>query len=505
MADGCWVPGVLAVAGQLSSLRKLSFDAILIPTTSQEGSTSMGPADGDAGVQAPQPSTDAVLAGFICSMSGLQQLCKLTLDTNMMGPLAAAALGGLKQLSSLTSLRLLLCCNSGTRQLDLTPLSGTTGLLKLTIGKLPPKWSRGLPGEHISPMPPATPDGPFCLPSSLQLLQLHGPSTAPWLQHLPGCRQLSQLCIWGIKGSTAAVLELVVRHVPGLQALSMITVNDHTEYQPFSRHAVTAVTALKHLAITDSLYVETAADWEALGRLRALTYLAGLQVRDAPPQGWQHTRLVKLDCVSLCLLDPQVAAKTLVALPALQHVSMSVVEPYELVEDVPAVGAPGLRASPHLTSMFFFWRPQLPLVCLTPILVVAGSSLVSMRVCLSGAGAGLAGPSGPLPDLSTCTALRHLQLLGPKDADLGDLVGCLQPLAPTLEVLDLDGWRRISPAAAKVLQYVLPRLEQVSFVGCRGLAEEDPSTPAEEQLQRLQQALRQGLDLEVAESSDNQT
>jgi hypothetical protein len=277
----------------------------------------------------------------------------------------------------------------------------------------------------------------------------------------------------------------------------MITKNDHTEYQPFSRHAVTALTALKHLSITDSLYVETAADWEALGRLKALTDLAGLQVRNAPPQGWQHTRLVQLDYVCLCLLDPQVAGKTLVALPALQHVSMNVVEPYGLVEDVPAVGAPGLRASPHLTSMDVYWRPQLPLVCLTPILAVAGSSLVRMKVCLSSTGAGLAGPSGPLPDLSTCTALRHLQLLGSKDADLGDLVGCLQPLAPTLKVLKLDGWRRISPAAAKVLQHVLPRLEQVSFVGCRGLAEEDPSTPAEEQLQRLQQALRQGLNLDV--------
>jgi hypothetical protein len=158
--------------------------------------------------------------------------------------------------------------------------------------------------------------------------------------------------------------------------------------------------------------------------------------------------------------------------------------------------APVVSFSPSLTSLIAVWHEGVPVSHAASIIAAASSSLVNLAIL----GTIVPGdPAAYLPDLRACTALQSLYLGGSETAKGEDLVKILEPLAPSLREVTLDGWRCISPAIAEALQQILPHLVAVSCQRCRPLFEEDPSGGSEEeQLQRLRGQLRPGLKLTVS-------
>lgn len=175
------MPGVLAAAAtSMANLRTVQLTLVL-------------PAAEDAAEPSTQEGRDTMLAGLLSPMFELQQLRRLVLNTDVLGPSTAAALAGLMQLSSL-SLR---HQNHGEEtpgpcwdldysppMVDLSHLSGLTQLVELRVCDL------------VEAQPPANAAGPFCLPSSLGCLEVRG-NPEHWLQHLPGCPQLRELHLHG--------------------------------------------------------------------------------------------------------------------------------------------------------------------------------------------------------------------------------------------------------------------------------------------------------------------
>lgn len=329
------------------------------------------------------------------------------------------------------------------------------------------------------------------------------------------------------------------KYTPALQKLTLEN-NDSTSIVPMPAHALAALTALVRLEANYDLLLASAAGWEALGCLQALTHLAGVVVQEGPPAGWQHTGVVKLD-VEMQVADSVAAVRVLAALPALQQANLLVQEllPGPDLDGAVAglggsgdnTGTPGgnssttttttttsssastrggvtctlgsssssstlLKCSPHLKVLSIKCFGGTPAMYAAPLIAAAGSSLLDLT--LNG-DMEPGDASAPLPDLSACTALTRLDLGRSEEAEEGDLLVLLQPLAPSLRVLCLSNWRRVSPAAAMVLQQVLPHLEKVAFECCGGLIKEGSSGVSEEkQLQNVRQQLRPGLTLDMA-------
>jgi hypothetical protein len=499
------LPVCLAAAAQLRNLRTLELSV-------------WTPAD-DAEAPALLEHHDCTLAGLIWPIAGLQHLRQLKVKTGAVGPATAASLGVLKQLTSLKLAQHITGLDEPpTTPANLALLSGLTNLVDLEV------WPFAAPQP---PPPPAAAAaaaaagggatgtaaaaaGRFCLPRSLQRLAVDHDS---WLIHLPGCPQLTELTVKHAAGGPAAVLEAAASATPKLQKL--ILKEWWHGSQPGAASglptaALAALSHLQHLNIGNSLQVSEGAHWEALGRLKALTYLSNIRVQGPPPQGWQHTGLKELGAI-LQLRDPQEAARLLAALPALQHAKLSVQEllPPSDASDAAAGGggtsaAAGaasdppatLRASPHLTSLSVLCYHGIPAMYAAPLVAAAGNSLVELAV---DGDMVVRDPTAPLPDLSACTQLTKLSFGRSRQAKVGDLVGVLRPLAPTLRVLCLHGWRSMSPAAAETLQHVLPCLRQLQLLMCCDMHEEDPCGGSEEeQLQRLQQGLRPGLHVKAS-------
>jgi hypothetical protein len=438
------MPGVLAAAAtSMANLRTVQLTLVL-------------PAAEDAAEPSTQEGRDTMLAGLLSPMFELQQLRHLALNTDVLGPSTAAALGGLKQLSCL----------------------------------------------HLRH-------------------QNHGEDT-------PGpC--------WDLDYRPPTV---------DLNHLSSLWNSHSTSVIPIPAHALAALTALVHLVTSYDLPLASAAGWEALGCLQVLTHLAGVVVQEGPPAGWQHTGVVKLD-VEMQVADSVAAVRVLAALPALQQADLLVQELLpgpDLDGAVAGLGGSGdntctngssstttitsssnssstrdgvtctvgsssssssssssntvLNCSPHLKALSIKCFGGIPAMYAAPLIAAAGDSL--MELTLNG-DMEPGDTSAPLPDLSACITLTRLDLGRSEEAEEGDLLALLQPLAPSLRVLCLSKWRKVSPAAAMVLQQVLQRLEKVAFECCRELDEDDSSGVSEEtQLQSLRQQLRPGLTLDMA-------
>lgn len=465
------VPRVLAAAANMVHLRSL--DLVLQPV-----------ADDD-----DMKGADSIVAGLLLPLTGLQQLRELELTTCGLGAASAANLGSLTQLTSLK----LVQCHEVREGLDLSQLSGLTRLVELVVELIPETWV--VPG---TPAPPASAAGPFCLPSSLQRLKLCAVNNT-CLQHLPGCPQLVALELWYGSTHPSDVLELAARHTPGLQQLTM-TASEAYPRRDLPCEALQVLTNLQHLDLRGgSMYMEHAADWWALAGLKGLTTLKRMTLLTLPPQGWQHNGVKQLDAC-LQLANPQEAVRVLTALPALEWASLGVSLQGPMLPATPEAAAartsaPEAPACPHLTTLGLTCEDNIPLSCAAPLIAAASSSLVTLAID----GKIVPGdPTTSLPDLRACTALQTLVIGHSEVAGVEDAVSMVQPLALSLQTLSLRGWVRTSPAAAEVLQHVLPHLVTIEFQQCRTLVEEDPTGGSEEeQLQRLKQALRPGLLLKV--------
>jgi hypothetical protein len=422
---------------------------------------------------------DSSLAGLIMPLAGLKQLQRLSLTIVILGPVTAIQLGNCQ---ALTSLHLEDPVRSKpavfTLPPDLTPLSKMSRLVELDV-----QWTSG-------PTPPAAADGPFALPTSLRQLSI-GVGAAYWLQHLPGCPLLEQLKVgyYGPQHASAhpaAVLEAAAQHTPGLrhlrcdehdgpfnQDLPLLPAVAGAEQQQLTREAVSALTALEVLEVCEQLVVHSAAGWEALGSLRALTQLQLIVLQAPPPRSWQHTRLQQL-YADLEGVTGDGAAQVLLACPSLQKAHLRFMglpaEPPDAAGAAQGVqGQQGVQQTLSILS--------------TLHLDYSRSFGVPAAVHAA-------------PMLAAASHVAELAL-AIRDLDAGDVVAIVQPLAPTLRVLEFSHMPHITPQAAIALQDVLPHLEQVCFHCCGTLSQDGSSVGHYQQLARLRQQLRTGLTLKV--------
>jgi hypothetical protein len=503
----CQVPGVLVVAAGLANLRAL--DLTVSPPPSVAAAAAVD--DDDTGLELFDEISCGV-AGLLAPMQwrqhGFQQLQQLKLEVPALGACGATFVGGLKQLTSL-QLKQGRGWQVNIAPPDLSFLEGMVKLVELEVH------------STSEPMSLAAAAGPFRLPRSLQRLQLANSShvqTAEWLEHLPECPQLTQLHLTAdtdedeVPFHPAAMLELAASHTPGLRRLvwravpSQFTapapLDQNTLWeQPLPLEAVSALTALQHLDPGGFLAIHSAVDWEALGSLTSVTSLDGFVVYQAPPQQWQNMHVKQLGA-ALEDVSGREAVQLLQAFPAAQSIRLQARSSGRIPGDTEGAGSgeQGVpRALTNLTSLqldydFSQWQGDPPAVHAAPLLAVAtGVVELSLRSC----GWAWEG-SCQLPDLSGCTAVTRLLADAYNEQVLAkDVVAMVQPLAPTLRVLELQWMECIPPQAATALQDVLPHLEHVHFNRCRKMSADPAAGTEEEQLARLRQQLRPGLRLTV--------
>jgi hypothetical protein len=280
-----------------------------------------------------------------------------------------------------------------------------------------------------------------------------------------------------------------------------------------SQASVAALTALQHLEVGGHLVVGSAADWEALASLAALTSIKGIVVCVPPPRFCRHPKVLLLREAQLTGMTGRGAGQALLAFPALQWATLH-------LEDVPDEEAAHAgaadegtasaaevsrqqqgvqRALSSLASLelhYHFHTPSQAMVLHAGHILAAASCVLDL---IFKTGAPEEGSLKLLPDLSACTALTSLNFRCFRDQSAAeDVLAMLEPLGPTLRVLELDYMWRVTPKAALSLQTVLPHLEHVYFRSCGKMAGLDPSGGTEEeQLARLRQQLRPGLTLSV--------
>jgi hypothetical protein len=390
------------------------------------------------------------------------------------------------------------------------PLLGGGGLEELLVDWSPaPPTPAPEPPSAAAAAPPAAAAGPCALPTSLRRLQLEDEEAAGWLPHLPGCPHLEQLQYKykeGMASHPAAVLELVAGRTPGLRSFSCRGAVELGEYgveeaeqeEPLPGMVLAPLTALQHLDAGCYLAVRSAADWQALGHLSALTSLQGIVVRQQPPQAWRHQRVKQL-AVVLFNIGGESAAQVLLAFPAVQQARLCVSTDLSQLAPAAAQGVSEQQGAPRvlssLTSLrleYLKTQPGLPAaVHAAPILAAAGGVVeLSLAAYVE-----MQQYQLPLPDLSGCTTITRLTFGCSSVADVWDVMDMVQPLAPTLRVLELVDCTCISARDLRVMQQALPRLRHVLFKQCGRVVRVGSGERLV--LARLRQQLRLGLTFSV--------
>jgi hypothetical protein len=323
------------------------------------------------------------------------------------------------------------------------------------------------------------------------------------------------------------VLELAARHTPGLRSLTCFRPTTITssssssgtwEWQEGAPHqlpppdeqqqpppagvALAALTSLRHINAGGYLSVCRASHWQALRHLSALSSLQGIVVCQAPPHSWRHRHVQQL-AVVLDGVGGWEAAQVLLAFPSLKQAQVCVVGAPG--EQQPARGAAAGAGEQQqgvapvlalLTSLQLeypagrYEGSMSPAVHAAPMLAAArGVSELSFDGECAQQGRGV-----QLLDLSGVTGVTRLRFgrsqVWEQAARARHVVAMVQPLAPTLRVLELSHMVWVSEKAALVLEKVLPRLKQVLFVHCDHMDYRD--------LPGLRDKLRAGLVLSVS-------
>jgi hypothetical protein len=468
-------------------------------------------------------------------------------------------LGAVLRVPGLEAAAAVLLSFPAARLADLRAVAGGVVLQQLpALGGMGSLEELLVDGSTAPPPTAAAAAGSCGLPSSLLRLQVEGGAAGGWLQHLPAAPRLTELQYeYDSEQHTsthpAAVLQLSARHTPHLCVLTcqqesttsnssnsrgnggssggsssgsgssdggssssssssyddsdqeevyLLQLPPPEQQRPPSGPPLAALTFLRHLSAAHYLCVRSAADWQALGHLTALSSLQGIVVYQAPPQAWQHSRVKQL-AVALQGVGGEQAARVLLAFPSLQQAQVSVWRPPSRQQ--PARGAAasssqqqGMQRVLSLLSSLQLEYPgssyeggMCPAAHAAPILAAARgvNDLVFEGECERQDGPPL------LPDLSGVTSVTRLRFGRSQEGDQAaaeeDVVAMVQPLAPTLRVLELSGMRRISPNAATQLQGVLPRLKRLVFSGCE--------IAGSMQLPRVKAQLRAGI--VISESS----
>jgi hypothetical protein len=229
---------------------------------------------------------DMISSGVLSALPALKQLRRLELNAPAFDAWSAKLVGQLEQLTYLE-----VALGSATPFVSpathLTALSGLKGLQELYLLGPPPV------------QPAAGVTGPFSLPSSLKKLTLaagwcdNPAATAAWVTHLPGCPQLQHLsveytCTWEHPSTHPSVLVLkLAAHNPHLRTLEFQMCEGQEEViwgssaegspedaVPAPWHptaAMAALTGLEQLSASGLLRVTTAAHWQHLAQLTALS------------------------------------------------------------------------------------------------------------------------------------------------------------------------------------------------------------------------------------------
>jgi hypothetical protein len=215
---------------------------------------------------------------------------------------------------------------------DLTPLSRLTNLKKLLMCGTPPV------------QPAAGQGGPYSFPSSLTSLDVDAVGHSDgaigcWVTHLAGCPHLQQLGLVYNKrehasAHPAAVVCLLAQNNRSLRVLWLDEAGNHptwdaavaglpdatnagVEWHPDA--ALASLTGLELLVADRYLDITTAADWQHMAQLFALTRLSGANIHTAPPQ-LAGPSLRELNC--MVALGGWAVGELLLACPQLQRASL---------------------------------------------------------------------------------------------------------------------------------------------------------------------------------------
>jgi hypothetical protein len=420
-------------------------------------------------------------ANLLSGVPSLRQLRQLVLDAPVLG---VCGVVHLQQLVQLTCLHLTAPSTPADAAADLTALSRLTNLVALHLC-----WA-------LAPHPPASPEGPYCLPSSLVTLGVYSKdhtSPAPlacWLAHLPGCPQLQHLHLtYGQQQHASAhpnaVVEQLVRHTPHLRSCDMsgpsniawdvVVAGLPAAAAPVSAHwqldaSLAALTGLQRLEGVNLLAIREQADWQHLAQATALTSLSGAVISRVPGmEAGSVLRLLELEdtCVELGAYD---VGRLLLALPALTMACIEVA--------APVVHAAGPRLLPHPTLKELHlggcdrWGHPAAAAAeqfgvLAPSL--SGVSVLTIAQWPHGSTRG----AEVMPDLSPCTALTNLAFDSRARTDSGEqppfeqesILSMVAPLQQ-LQRVEVRHAPRVNARIALALQSLLPQLQFVDLWGC---------------------------------------
>jgi hypothetical protein len=458
-------------------------------------------------------------------LARLVSLTELTIEPQMLGPdtpTAAAAAAGAATAAAAPV--------AAAVAADLTPLSRLVNLKQLHLWGPPPV------------QPAAGPAGPYSIPSSLTGLRLATGSNQQaviggWVTHLPGCPHLQRLDVCFNQqehGSAhpAALVNVLGQHNRQLRTLLIekeytdptwdtpvagVPDADSSALKWHPDAALAALTALECLCADNYLTISSAADWQHMARLSALTKLVHTKIHTPPPQ--LEVSLLSLRGLSCSVaLGGREAGELLLACSGLQHATLQVT-----CDTPPAVspgGAIALRPHSSLVKLELWCRrwglaAAAHFAQLAPVL----RGVPSLDLCDLGAWPQTSGEPGAagiqVPDLRPCTALS---VLGFNLDNVGaaweqeDFLSWLAPLSQ-LRSIEVRGARGLNARAVVPLQHMLPQLQHVMLKRCgkllpvarhvqeqqqqQGAVQGQEAQLAEQMLAKVRQLLRPGLVLEV--------
>jgi hypothetical protein len=479
-ADDSMVTPVLLAAADLTALRHINLEVSMPPRcklTTQGIDARMGTVIGAV------PAT-------------LPNLGSMYLHVPAFGAHCARNLAGLVQLTAI-------CVQPSTGDpvestaatADLTPLSRLTNLRELQLCGPPPV------------QPAAGVNGPFSLPSSLtRLVWAKGVNRHAvigcWVTHLAACPGLQELVVTYThrehsSAHPALLVPILAQHNRHLRSLSfdqggaffcawdapVAGLLDRTTPPVWCPDAaLAALTGLESLvaAAGPSLFIESAAAWQHLTQLCALTRLTGACVRVAASQlEGALPALVDLACG--VFLTGRGLGELLLACP-------------QLVRAVIQVFGQGLPASPAVMPLRQHASLKLLGVCWCSLWgAAAAAHSDQLAPVLSGVAClhlrnwpRISDPdtgSCMLPDLSQCTALNVLELGLNAEGPSLEQEDILLMLEPATQLRQLIVWnaRELTARAVVPLQYMLPQLQCVVLRQCGQVRPDPARTPLQQQ------------------------
>jgi hypothetical protein len=486
-----------------------------------------------AGELGSNQTVDFCVSSVLSALPSLQQLRSLELRLPELGPCSAANIGQLVQLTclDLTVSRPALAAEEGAaaeaaggNRLDLGSWSRLTNLKRLEV-----KWAPAV-------QPAAAATGPFCLPSSLEVLIFgyetdpHPEALACWLTHVPGCPQLQEVGVnYGPQQHASThprvLVRLLAQHTPRLRDLqfwreaevppdwgaAVAGLPDAAGPVEGEWHPGPALAALRGLEVLCGdrlLTIEGEPHWQDLAQLTALTALLWTHIHYAPPlRAGATLGVLELDGCHIHL-GGRGLGRLLLACPQLETADLILTAP--LVSTPVGPSESPLQPHPSLKTFQLrnchSWGSAAPTAAAAAPAAVAAVGVKAhfgaLAPVLRGvlhlelhswpAGSSSSPAVGTLPDLSNGTSLKKLVFVcheghpdqaQPEQEQFLSMVGALGGKLQGLEVRHAP---RLNARVALVLQSLLPQLQRVVLNSCGAQL---PLMPAGSTRQQVQQAL----------------